>query len=86
MVSEMKDSPEYQGEVGFIDLEKPAASGFLISPKSSQPANLKDTHTHDKTHEIWKKTAAATELKLPAKLIWRQRERKEVIILKDFML
>lgn len=85
MVSEMKDSPEYQGEVGFIDLEKPAASGFLISPKSSQPANLKDTHTKTK-HEIWKKTAAATELKLPAKLIWRQRERKEVIILKDFML
>lgn len=48
MVSEMKDSPEYQGEVGFIDLEKPAASGFLISPKSSQPANLKDTHTKTK--------------------------------------
>lgn len=48
MVSEMKDSPEYQGEVGFIDLEKPAASGFLINPKSSQPANLKDTRTKTK--------------------------------------
>lgn len=44
MISEMKDSPEYQVEVGFIDLEKPAASG----PKSSQPANLKDTHTKTK--------------------------------------
>lgn len=86
MVSEMKDSPEYQGEVGFIDLEKPAASGFLISPKI-QPTSKPKRHTHkNKTHEIWKKTADATELKLPAKLIWRQRERKEVIILKDFML
>lgn len=52
MVSEMKDSPEYQGEVGFIDLEKPAASGFLISPKSSQPANLKDTHTWQNTWDL----------------------------------
>lgn len=86
MVSEMKHSPEYQGAVGFIDLEKQAASGFLISPKSSQPANLKDTHIKTKHVFMWKKTAAATELKLPAKLIWCQRKRKEVIIFKDFML
>lgn len=46
--NDLRDSPEYQVEVGFIDLEKPAASGFLISPKSSQPANLKDTHTKTK--------------------------------------